>query len=148
MSIPDGNYFIRNASSKTVLTVGVVQANDQYPGMVGSSLRYDLIDRQLFAVKQVRSGQYSITQVSTKHVADLKGSKPDNNVPIITYPFNDTPNQLWTPKAIDGGFQLQNVSSKKFMDLQASGTADGTPIINYQETRNPNQTWQFKKVGN
>lgn len=102
---------------------------------------------QIFSVKTLGSGLYSIENVSSKMVLDAAGAGTVNFTNVQQYQSNGTVAQQW--KILDAGNGYCTIAASycsKVLDVAGGSSVSGTNVQLYDSNSTAAQQWSFSQV--
>jgi len=150
-TIPDGDYWIVNGLGRGYL---VDIEGDTYNTADKTNVQMHLWDTNnwseydVFTVKYLNNGFYSITQRTTKMALDCANANNDkrHRANVIMYSFKNSANQQWSIKNTTSGYTLQNRANGMFLDVKSDKT-DNSNLHIFEATDLASQLYSFVPYG-
>lgn len=147
-TIPDGNYWI-NSSMSPSLFIDPAPGND-VPAASGANVAtWDYGDTlppaaDVWTIKYLNNGFYSITQMGTKMSLDVTGSEKYSETNLQMYQLwgDNNAAQQWSIKKTDKGYTIQSRCNSFFVDSQG-GIPEPSNIFLYQGNGGSGQAFNF-----
>ncbi|WP_019792546.1 RICIN domain-containing protein, partial [Streptococcus sobrinus] len=145
-TIADGDYHIASAlGNGLALDVENESKNDGaniqvYPNLTNS--------KEVFTVKYLNNGYYSITHKYSGKMIDDSGNGAFNGNNISTITPNGSESQQWIIKAsaINGYFEIISKHKNKLLDVEAGVAKPRTNVHLYARNNTKSQAWKFVPV--
>lgn len=143
--IPDGNYWIVNAlNSRYAVDI----LGDNYDTKNGTNLAMHMWNDHnfgkydVFTVKYLNNGYYSITQRTTNMCVDVSDGSllPGTNVQM--WKNNGTSSQQWSIKESENGYTIQSRVNGFFLDVQ-NGSTENANLQVYPGNNSKSQLFSF-----
>ena len=145
-TIPDGDYWITNALSPRYL---VDIPGDNYNTKDETNVQMWLWDDDnwgeydVFTIKYLNNGFYSITQRSTNMAIDLYRSDLRHRTNIQMCEAKESKkNQQWSIKQIKDGYMIQSRANGLYFDVKTDNT-DNSNLHTFEETGLKSQIFDF-----
>ncbi len=102
---------------------------------------------QVFHIKKLESGFYSLTNAFTGKALDVDHGAPISGTNVLQWQANGGTNQEWAiTSLIDGTYGLQNVGTALMLDLYGANTSAGANVAGYRANGRNSQRWLLHKV--
>jgi GH25 family lysozyme M1 (1,4-beta-N-acetylmuramidase) len=144
VTLPSGRYYI-NAYLKDSSSISTKS------GATGDSVAMELrggngATYQQFDFSRQSDGSYTIKNVHSGKMLDVKGGKAKNNVVVQQYRSNGSKCQRWFIRDTGSGYVLQSALGNWALDISSGKTANGTKVQLYTPNATGSQKFGFASV--
>ena len=144
--VPNGTYHIHSAlNTNQILDVtGAGTANRTLLQLYGKKLEMQGSENQKFEVTRLSSGWYTIKDVNSGRLLDVRGGSKESGTPVQIYSSNNTKAQHWKfyTTGESGTYFIKNELGC-WLDAKGGACKNGTPVQVYSYNGTTAQKWQL-----
>ncbi|EFQ56642.1 RICIN domain-containing protein [Streptococcus downei] len=147
-TIADGDYHIVSAlDDNMVLDVPYNTSEDNTQVQIFTK-KTDQNDNQVFKVKYLNNGYYSITTKTTNKMIDDTGNGAFNGNKVSIITPNGSESQQWIIRAsaINGFFEIVSKRKNQVLDVTGAKASPETKVQLYARNNTKSQAWKFVPV--